>query len=499
MILSLADLAAPYPIQGDASCPITGVTEDSRLVAPGALFVAVRGTADDGHRFVADAIVRGAAAVAIEADASAPSGVPVVRVPDARRALAIFARRMSSDAAGALDLIGFTGTFGKTTTSHVLRRLLDAAGRRTAVVGSLGATFDGVSLDLRGMTTPSAPVLHRAFRTLVDAGANTAVMEVTSHALRMERVHGVQFAGGLIAAIRPGEHTDFHRTYEDYVESKRLFLEYLSPGAIVAYDADNRAAAMLARQRSDVRAVGFSLRRAAGDDGAGTGERRGDNTRDRRLLGLSSATLDDRGAVLTVDGVQLRSALLGRANLRNVALALTFARQFGLRMEDARDALAGLTPLRRRMERYDIAGRTVLDDTAGHPESFDAAFEVADLLPARNIIVAYALRGSRGADINGRNALSLAEHAQTLGAVRTIVTEAADTVSALDRVTPEEALAARDAFRERGVTPAWHETMADAMQDAARQSSAGDLIVLVGAQGMNAGRDALSNAVSRER
>jgi UDP-N-acetylmuramoyl-L-alanyl-D-glutamate--2,6-diaminopimelate ligase len=499
MSLPLADLAGPFEIRGTGDVEIHDVTEDSRLVTPGALFVAVNGTADDGHNYIADAIARSACAVAVERADAAPPGLPVVTVPSARKALAAFARRFYGDPAAGLTMVGFTGTFGKTTTSYVLQQLLNAAGRRTAVIGSLGARFDESAFELRGMTTPSPVLLQRTIRRMRDAGADTVVMEVTSHALRLERVEGITFGGGLIAAIRPGEHIDFHRNYDDYLNAKRLLLNYLEPGAMVAYDADNRGAASIARERTDVRDVGFSLRRTPVGDAPAEGERRSSNIRDRRILSLADAVLDERGALLTVDGVHLRSTLLGRANLRNVALALTFARQIGLPLADARDALASLTPLRRRMERYVIAGRTVLDDTAGHPESFDAAFEVADLLPASRIMVAYALRGSRGADINRRNALSLAEHAQTIGAHRVIVTEAADTAGALDRVQPDEAGAARRAFRDRGAEPVWHETMKRAMEDAATHSRHGDLIVLVGAQGMNAGRAQLEFALGAER
>ncbi|MEX2271555.1 MAG: Mur ligase family protein [Vicinamibacterales bacterium] len=495
MTVALAALAESFDIRGDRVTPIHDVTEDSRDVRPGSLFVAIPGTSDDGHRYIADATARGAAAVAIERTDAAPAGLPTVIVPSARTALALFAQRLFDDPSRGLDVIGFTGTFGKTTTSHVLQQLLDAAGSRTAVIGSLGARFNGVSYALGGMTTPSPMVLQRAMRGIRDAGATTVVMEVTSHALRQHRVHGLQFSGGLIAAIRPGEHIDFHRNYEDYVGAKRLFLGYLAPSAILAYDADNRAAAMLARERDDVRDVGVSLRRTAIGERRPEGERRTGNLRDRRILSLADAIFDDRGALLTVDGVQLRSALLGRANLRNVALALAFARQSGLRVGDARDVLARLAPLRRRMERYDIAGRIVLDDTAGHPESFDATFEVADLIPAERTVVACALRGSRGADINRRNALSLAEHAQALRVSRTVVTEAADTAGDLNRVTPDERAAAREAFRQRGLEPVWHETMRGAMKDVAAHTHAGDLIVLVGAQGMDAGRDELQKAL----
>ena len=496
MSLALAALAAPWQVRGDASVAIDDVTEDSRAARRGSLFVAVAGTHDDGHRYIEDAVRRGASAVCVERPELAPEGVPSIVAPSTRQALAALAASFFGHPAAQLEIVGFTGTFGKTTTSHVLQQLLNAAGCRTAVIGSLGARFDGHSHELRGMTTPSPVLLHRALRSLRDAGATTVVMEVTSHALVQERVHGLSFRGGLLAAIRPGEHVDFHRNYDDYVAAKRRFLEYLAPGAILAYDADNRASAQLARERSDVRDSGFSLRRASISGQAPEGERRHDNMQDRRMLSLADAVLDADGALMTVDGTRLRSALLGRANLRNVALALTFARAFGLRLEAARDVLASLSPLRRRMERYTIAGRTVLDDTAGHPESFDATFEVADLLPAGKAVVAYALRGSRGSDINRRNALSLADHALTLGAHRVIVTEAADTVGPLDRVTPDERDAAREALRERGLSPSWHETMQSAMAEAANETSSGDLIVLIGAQGMNAGREELERALA---
>ena len=259
MNLPLAAIAAPFDVRGDARVAIDAITDDSRTAGPGALFVAVTGTADDGHRYIADAIARGARAVVVERADLAPEGVPAVVVPSARQALAVIASRFYGNPGASLEIVGFTGTFGKTTTSYVLQRLLDAAGRRTAVIGSLGARFAGEAYELRGMTTPPPVLLHRALRRLADAGATTAVMEVTSHALVQDRVHGLAFAGGMLAAIRPGEHIDFHRNFDDYVASKRRILQYIKPGALVAYDADNRAATSIARERPDVRDAGFSL------------------------------------------------------------------------------------------------------------------------------------------------------------------------------------------------------------------------------------------------
>src|SRR5688500_6422197 len=179
---------------------VTAITEDSRRVTPGALFVAVPGATEDGHAYVADAIARGAAAIVAERADGIPAGVAHVTVPDSRAALAALAARFHGEPARALRLIGFTGTFGKTSTSDVLCALLAAAGGRAGVRGPPGARFGPFHESGRGLTTPAPVELHRALRGLAGAGADTVIIEVTSHALRMRRVDGLTFSGGLLAA-----------------------------------------------------------------------------------------------------------------------------------------------------------------------------------------------------------------------------------------------------------------------------------------------------------
>jgi UDP-N-acetylmuramoyl-L-alanyl-D-glutamate--2,6-diaminopimelate ligase len=493
--MRLSDLAHGFAVRGGGDPPIAGVTEDSRRITPGMLFVAIPGTALDGHDYIADAIAKGAAAVAAERIESIPTNIAAIAVPAGRTALATLAARFHRDPARELRLIGFTGTFGKTSTSNILRALLDAGGQRTGVLGSLGARYGTFHDPGRGLTTPAPPELHRALRGLREAGADTVIMEVTSHALRMGRVDGLRFSGGLLAAIRPGEHTDFHRSYEDYVDAKRRFLDYLAPDALLAYDADNRAARDLAGGRPG--SVGFSLEGRSAD------------------LVFQDATFDATGARFTQRGqppfpdkgdsplfakkgavpissekgaVPFFSALLGRGHLRNVALALTYALEAGVDVQAAQEVLARLQPLRRRMERYDAAGRTVLDDTAAHPESFRATFEVAALLARGRTAVVYAVRGNRGVDINRRNALALADVAAEHGIAPLILSAAADVAGPVDRVSADEAAAARDALDVKGQPYVWRDALCDAIDEALERTAQGDLIVLIGAQGMNEGQ-----------
>lgn len=478
--MRLSELAAGFGSSGPDP-GITGLSEDSRRITPGMLFVAVSGSADDGHRFIADAVSRGAVAIALERG-EAPPGIPYVRVPSSRAALAVLAPRFYGHPARELQLIGFTGTFGKTSTSGILRDLLAAAGFKTGLLGSLGARYDGFHDPGRGLTTPSPVDMHRALRGLRDAGAETVIMEVTSHALLLGRVDGLTFPAGLLAAIVPGEHMDFHRSYEDYIAAKRLFLDYLAPDALLAYDADNHPARALAHDARVARRAGFSLHGRLAE------------------LRLSNIALDHAGARFTIDGRRMRSPLLGRGHLKNVALALAYGFAAGVTHGQARRVLQGLTPLRRRMERFEVAGRTVLDDTAGHPDSLEATFEVAGMLARAgrrtglSSVVVYALRGSRGTDVNRRNAIALAGLAVQHGVARLILTASADVAGPHDRTTPEEIDTVRAAFAESKQEIEWHDTLGEAARSALDHTGEGDLIVLVGAQGMNEGRRLLLNS-----
>ena len=486
--MRLSQLAAGLSIDPAGADPdITGLSEDSRRIGPGMLFVAVPGTSLDGHAYIGDAVGRGAAAIVAESTGAIPAGMPVVRVPSSRDALALLASRYFSTTSAPVSLIGFTGTFGKTSTSDILRQLLDAAGQRTGVLGSLGARYGSFFDPGEGLTTPAPVELHRALRGLADAGATTVVMEVTSHALRLGRVKGLRFDGGLLAAIAPGEHTDFHRSYEDYVEAKRLFLAGLDPAVPLAYDADNHAARRMVAERHQDRphTFGFTLDGRLAPDAD---------------VQLSDILLDGTGATFSLGGralrtqsvVRLHSPLLGRGHLRNVALALTYAIGTGLPAATARPVLASLAPLRRRMERYDSGGRTVLDDTAAHPDSLKATFEVARLLPHAAMAVVYAIRGRRGPEINRQNAVSLADLSFLHGVEPLIVTPASDGVGPLDMATDDEVDATRQALVSRGRRFVWHDALHDALREACARTKAGDLIVLVGAQGMNEGKAILA-------
>jgi len=207
---------------------VNGVCADSRRISPGQVFIAIRGFATDGHRYIPDAVAKGAAAVVLEDPAyltAAQGSVAVVRVPNSRRAAAILADEYYGHPSRALTLVGCTGTNGKTTVSLLLESIFRAAGFRTGVIGTLGRQVAGAWYGSE-RTTPDAIELQALLADMRQAEVSHVAMEVSSHALDLDRVWGCQFAGAVFTNLSQ-DHLDFHSGLDEYLAAKlRLFTEY---------------------------------------------------------------------------------------------------------------------------------------------------------------------------------------------------------------------------------------------------------------------------------
>src|SRR5699024_10082777 len=164
---------------GNTDVDIEGIEVDSRQVKPGDLFVALKGFTVDGHEYISQAVEKGAAAVVVEEEAGATGDVPVVRVPDTRRAMAVLAGVLYRHPSQEMKVIGVTGTNGKTTTSHLIREILQDRGRKTGLIGTIHMSVDNDVYPVKN-TTPEAVDLQRGFRKMADAGCSHAVMEASS-------------------------------------------------------------------------------------------------------------------------------------------------------------------------------------------------------------------------------------------------------------------------------------------------------------------------------
>jgi len=216
-------------VVGSANPVIEDIHYDSRKVKKNSLFVCIKGLADDGHSYIDNAIKNGACAVIVSDESSFPkgyqAGVPFVLVRDSRKAMAELSWVLFGRIWEEIDLIGITGTNGKSSTAIILNSILEKKGLKTGLIGTIYYLLNGEKHDAE-RTTPESPDLARLFKKMKDSGAKVVIMEVTSHALSLDRVHGIKFKRAVFTNLTH-DHLDFHGTIENYREAKFKFFEML--------------------------------------------------------------------------------------------------------------------------------------------------------------------------------------------------------------------------------------------------------------------------------
>ena len=231
--MRLIDLArgAGGVLDGTGDVEVSGIAYDSRRVQPGDLFVAVEGLHVDGHDYVDDAVKRGAAAVAIERAVRVPEGVPVLRMPSTRIGLAELAAELNGRPSRRLRVAGITGTDGKTTVTHMAEHVLQASGIIAGAMSTVAFKVSGREVDnVSGQTTTEAPEVQAWLARMVDAGAQCAVIETTSHALVQERVRACEFDVAGFTNVGH-DHLDYHATWEDYLAAKARLIDLAANAA----------------------------------------------------------------------------------------------------------------------------------------------------------------------------------------------------------------------------------------------------------------------------
>ncbi|HEX2166822.1 MAG TPA: Mur ligase family protein [Longimicrobiales bacterium] len=465
------------------------VRDDSRQVEQGDVFVAVRGAAADGTGHITEAVERGAAAIVIEAggedppalEALAGAGVPIVRVPNARNALAELAAAFFDYPARRVRMVGITGTVGKTSVLAMLAEILAAAAIRAGTMGSLGIRFPGGGADSPN-TTPGALTVQESLSDMAAAGVSVAAMEVTSHALVQERIRGLRYDLGVFTNLTMLEHLEYHGSFRNYAAAKLRFLDTLAPKAPLCYAAGDRVVRQAARQHPGPRI-------SCGGGGAWVLVR-------REPLSLSGTriSLTIRRPLPRLDGsclepctVPVQLQTLGRPNTANATLAAAAGLIAGAPPEAVREGLARIAPPKRRLEVIYDRGPIVIDDTVGHPDSITGVFEVAESVQHRELRVVFCIRGRRGPDINARDAEAVAIWSRRVHIHRLHVTSAEDTADDRNTVSRDERRAFLDTLEGNAVEHEHHPRLEDAITAALSGSADEDVVLLLGAQGMDAG------------
>ena len=382
---ALAD-AGVISYLGDRDVEISALAYDSGAVAPGTLYFCVRGERADGHDFAAAAVAAGAAALVVERFCDLP--VPQARVESARVAMAPAAARFFDDPTATLRVAGITGTNGKTTTAFLVRHILERAGIPTGLLGTVKRVVGGAEEEVV-RTTPEAIDLQATFRRMLDAGDRACAMEVSSHALALERVRGVRFAVAAFTNLTQ-DHLDFHRDMEDYFLAKRrLFAVEDSPGGgpgVLVVNVDDPYGARLAAELAERRPGALVSVSPSGADGA-----------DYRAVGAAFDAAGSRFEIAAPDGAAAaRLPLPGDFNIANALVAVAIVRHLRVGVEAAAAALADAPPVPGRLEPV-TAGQpfSILVDYAHTPDSLRNVLEAARKLTAGRLITVFGCGGDR--------------------------------------------------------------------------------------------------------
>ena len=370
-------------ISGDPDLEIKGLAYDSRLVEPGYLFVAVKGNKEDGHRFVEDALSRGAVAIVGEQVKKPCQGIVVIQVPNSREALSKLSAAFYDPPFGDMTLIGITGTNGKTTTTYLVESILKVAGATPGVVGTVNYRFGGRTIEAP-VTTPESLELMKILKEMADAGVTDVAMEVSSHALDQGRVKECPFKIAVFTNISR-DHLDYHQSMNAYFEAKSMLFRGLSrhgfggsARAVINID-DPRGYELVGL--TDVPVVTYGLGKAA--------DIRADGI-EASITGLRARLIADEKEVV------IRSPLIGEFNIYNILAASAATLSMGI---DIKDVVSGVAALKKVPGRLELVPNdkslALVVDYAHTPDALFNALKAVRPLARGRLITLFGCGGDR--------------------------------------------------------------------------------------------------------
>ena len=384
---NLGDLFSEIDIietRGNLASDISGISYDSRKVQPGYVFVCVEGYKTDGHAYVKAAVDKGAAAIVAQKDVEVPEGIPLILVRDTRKALALMGAAFAGCPARKLNMVGVTGTNGKTTTAFLIEEIFKEAGYKTGLIGTIMNKIGDKVLPVTN-TTPESLDLQLLLKEMADSAVSHVVMEVSSHALELDRVAGVEFDTAVFTNITQ-DHLDFHQTMENYLEAKKKLFSNLHRDSgkggkrhgIVNID-DPRAKDILEAASGQIVTYGI------------------EHDCDIRACHISLQADGVTFDVLTPAGeITLALHLTGLFNVYNTLASVAVGFVHGIDLTDIKTALESVKGVPGRLEKVDEGQPfTVFVDYAHTPDGLENIIEAARGFTKGRIITLFGCGGDR--------------------------------------------------------------------------------------------------------
>lgn len=383
--MKLADLLKKLKytcVQGTVDVDITTVIYDSRKVENGSLFICIKGAAADGHKFAEAAVNKGASALVVEDDVTVPENVTVIKVADSRYALACISAEYFGNPADKLKVIGITGTKGKTTTTYLVKSILDSAGHKCGLVGTI-ETIIGDKVIKASNTTPESYVLQDYFKQMVDCGCDCVVMEVSSQGLMLHRTAGFTFEIGIFTNIEPdhiGPHE--HKDFNDYLHCKSLLFKQCRHG-IVNID-DKHADYIINNASCDIVTYGFSEK----------ADFRAANTKLVSGKGYLGIDYDLQGK----ENMRVEIDLPGKFSVYNSLTAIAICSYFGIDSNTICDALKG-AKVKGRIEMIKVSDDfTLMIDYAHNAMSLESLLTTLREYNPTRLVCLFGCGGDRSRD-----------------------------------------------------------------------------------------------------
>ena len=371
-------------VQGDCKVEVDSICCDSRKVSRGALFVAVKGFASDGHEYISIAVGKGARVIVYEdqeaferqiVHSDAAEGVVFVKTESARHSLAIMAANFYDNPSEKLTLVGITGTNGKTTTVTLLHRMFTSLGYNCGLLSTI-ANYVGTK-GTEAVNTTSDPItINSLLDEMVKAGCEYCFMEVSSIGVEQERVAGLHFKAAIFSNLTH-DHLDYHKTFAEYLRCKKLFFDNLPADAYAITNVDDRNG-MVMMQNTKAKVVTYSVRGIA------------DHT--SRIVEQSF-----EGMLLKTDGIESWSCLIGQHNAYNLLAIYTTAVVLGANPEETLVAMSTLRPAPGRLENMrGPKDLSVIIDYAHTPDALENVLKtVREIAPERELICVFGCGGDR--------------------------------------------------------------------------------------------------------
>lgn len=372
----LLSVLQPLAIEGNTDIDITGIQFDSRKVQPGNLFVATAGTAADGHDYIGQAIRQGAAAVVCEHTVPEAGGTCTIVVPSSAHALGLLAHLWFGEPSKHLTLVGVTGTNGKTTIATLLYKLTRSLGCKAGLLSTVCNYIEDTAVPATH-TTPDALELNGLLARMVEAGCTYAFMEVSSHAIAQERIAGLDFDGAVFTNLTR-DHIDFHKTFDNYRDTKKRFFDQLKRDAFAVTNKDDKNGLVMT-QNTLARVCTYSTRSVAD---------------------WHAQILEEGfdGMLLAVNRTEVFVPLVGRFNASNILAIYGTACCLGFPPEETLRVLSTLQPVNGRFEAIrSPKGWTAIVDYAHTPDAVENVLNTINEIrrPEARLITVVGCGGNR--------------------------------------------------------------------------------------------------------